>query len=185
MVHWPEVIMTYDDADKVLFSADAFGKFGALDMEEPWLPEARRYFIGIVGKYGVQVQAVLKKAAALDIETVCSLHGPVLHKEQLGDVLAAYDAWSAYRPETEGVLVAYSSIYGHTAEAANRLAEALREKGVETVAMDLAQRASCTIWPGATWRRPWRTHSATESWCWLPPPTTPTYSPSCAPLSSI
>ena len=139
MVHWPEVIMTYDDADKVLFSADAFGKFGALDVEEPWLPEARRYFIGIVGKYGVQVQAVLKKAAALDIETVCSLHGPVLHKEQLGDVLAAYDAWSAYRPETEGVLVAYSSIYGHTAEAANRLAEALREKGVETVAMDLAR----------------------------------------------
>ena len=139
MVHWPEVIMTYDDADKVLFSADAFGKFGALDVEEPWLTEARRYFIGIVGKYGVQVQAVLKKAAALDIETVCSLHGPVLHKEQLGDVLAAYDAWSAYRPETEGVLVAYSSIYGHTAEAANRLAEALREKGVETVAMDLAR----------------------------------------------
>ena len=91
MVHWPEVIMTYDDADKVLFSADAFGKFGALDVEEPWLPEARRYFIGIVGKYGVQVQAVLKKAAALDIEIVCSLHGPVLHKEQLGDVLAAYD----------------------------------------------------------------------------------------------
>lgn len=139
MVHWPEVIMTYDDADKVLFSADAFGKFGALDVEEPWLSEARRYFIGIVGKYGVQVQAVLKKAAALDIETVCSLHGPVLHKEQLGDVLAAYDAWSAYRPETEGVLVAYSSIYGHTAEAANRLAETLREKGVETVAMDLAR----------------------------------------------
>ena len=131
--------MTYDDADKVLFSADAFGKFGALDVEEPWLPEARRYFIGIVGKYGVQVQAVLKKAAALDIETVCSLHGPVLHKEQLGGVLAAYDTWSAYRPETEGVLVAYSSIYGHTAEAANRLAEALREKGVETVAMDLAR----------------------------------------------
>ena len=110
-----------------------------LDVEEPWLPEARRYFIGIVGKYGVQVQAVLKKAAALDIETVCSLHGPVLHKEQLGDVLAAYDAWSAYRPETEGVLVAYSSIYGHTAEAAAKLAEALRAKGVETVSMDLAR----------------------------------------------
>ena len=127
MVHWPEVIMTYDDADKVLFSADAFGKFGALDVEEPWLPEARRYFIGIVGKYGVQVQAVLKKAAGLDIETVCSLHGPVLHKEQLADVLAAYDTWSAYRPETEGVLVAYSSIYGHTAEAANRLAEAVAQ----------------------------------------------------------
>ena len=139
MVHWPEVIMTYDDADKVLFSADAFGKFGALDVEEPWLPEARRYFIGIVGKYGVQVQAVLKKAAALDIETVCSLHGPVLHKEQLGDVLAAYDTWSAYRPETEGVLVAYSSIYGHTAEAAHRLAEALRTKGQQVVVMDLAR----------------------------------------------
>ena len=139
MVHWPEVIMTYDDADKVLFSADAFGKFGALDVEEPWLPEARRYFIGIVGKYGVQVQAVLKKAASLDIETVCSLHGPVLHKEQLGDVLAAYDTWSAYRPETEGVLVAYNSIYGHTAEAATRLAETLRAKGVETVSMDLAR----------------------------------------------
>ena len=139
MVHWPEVIMTYDDADKVLFSADAFGKFGALDVEEEWLPEARRYFIGIVGKYGVQVQAVLKKAASLDIETVCSLHGPVLHKEQLGDVLAAYDTWSAYRPETEGVLVAYNSIYGHTAEAAARLAEALRAKGVETVSMDLAR----------------------------------------------
>ena len=139
MVHWPEVIMTYDDTDKVLFSADAFGKFGALDVEEPWLPEARRYFIGIVGKYGVQVQAVLKKAAALDIETVCSLHGPILHKEQLGDVLAAYDTWSAYRPETEGVLVAYNSIYGHTAEAANKLAEALRAKGIETIAMDLAR----------------------------------------------
>ena len=139
MVHWPEVMVSYESTEKVLFSADGFGKFGALDMPEPWDDEARRYYIGIVGKYGVQVQAVLKKAAALDIETVCSLHGPVLHKEQLGDVLAAYDTWSAYRPETEGVLVAYSSIYGHTAEAANRLAEALREKGVETVAMDLAR----------------------------------------------
>ena len=139
MVHWPEVMVSYDSFDKVLFSADGFGKFGALDVEEPWLPEARRYFIGIVGKYGVQVQAVLKKAAGLDIETVCSLHGPVLHKEQLGDVLAAYDTWSAYRPETEGVLVAYNSIYGHTAEAANKLAEALRAKGVETVSMDLAR----------------------------------------------
>ena len=120
MVHWPEVIMTYDDADKVLFSADAFGKFGALDVEEEWLPEARRYFIGIVGKYGVQVQAVLKKAAGLDIETICSLHGPILHKEQLADVLAAYDTWSAYRPETDGILVAYTSIYGHTADAAHQ-----------------------------------------------------------------
>ena len=139
MVHWPEVIMTYDDADKVLFSADAFGKFGALDVEEEWLPEARRYFIGIVGKYGVQVQAVLKKAADLDIETICSLHGPILHKEQLADVLAAYDTWSAYRPETDGILVAYTSIYGHTADAAEQLAEELRTKGQQVVVMDLAR----------------------------------------------
>lgn len=139
MVHWPEVMAVYEDREKVLFSADGFGNFGSLTDTDAWADEARRYYGNIVGKYGVQVQAVLKKAAALDIETVCSLHGPVLHKEQLGDVLAAYDAWSAYRPETEGVLVAYSSIYGHTAEAANRLAEALREKGVETVAMDLAR----------------------------------------------
>ena len=130
MVHWPEVIMT---------SADAFGKFGALDVEEEWLPEARRYFIGIVGKYGVQVQAVLKKAAGLDIETICSLHGPILHKEQLADVLAAYDTWSAYRPETDGVLVAYTSIYGHTADAAEQLAEELRTKGQQVVVMDLAR----------------------------------------------
>ena len=140
MVHWPEVIMTYDDADKVLFSADAFGKFGALDVEEEWLPEARRYFIGIVGKYGVQVQAVLKKAAGLDIETICSLHGPILHKEQLADVLAAYDTWSAYHPETDGILVAYTSIYGHTADAAEQLAEELRTKGQQVVVMDLARR---------------------------------------------
>lgn len=139
MVHWPEVIMTYDGADKVLFSADAFGKFGALDVEEEWLPEARRYFIGIVGKYGVQVQAVLKKAAGLDIETICSLHGPILHKEQLADVLAAYDTWSAYRPETDGILVAYTSIYGHTADAAEQLAEELRTKGQQVVVMDLAR----------------------------------------------
>ena len=139
MVHWPEVIMTYYDADKVLFSADAFGKFGALDVEEEWMPEARRYFIGIVGKYGVQVQAVLKKAAGLDIETICSLHGPILHKEQLADVLAAYDTWSAYRPETDGILVAYTSIYGHTADAAERLAEELRTKGQQVVVMDLAR----------------------------------------------
>lgn len=139
MVHWPEVIMTYDDADKILFSADAFGKFGALDVEEEWLPEARRYFIGIVGKYGVQVQAVLKKAAGLDIETICSLHGPILHKEQLADVLAAYDTWSAYRPETDGILVAYTSIYGHTSDAAEQLAEELRTKGQQVVVMDLAR----------------------------------------------
>ena len=148
MVHWPEVMMTFDTTTGTLFSADAFGTFGALegalfadevDFAGKWLDDARRYYTNIVGKYGVQVQAVLKKAAGLDIETVCSLHGPVLHKEQLGDVLAAYDTWSAYRPETEGVLVAYSSIYGHTAEAAAKLAEALRAKGVETVSMDLAR----------------------------------------------
>ena len=139
MVHWPEVVMTYDAADKVLFSADAFGKFGALDVEEEWLPEARRYYIGIVGKYGAQVQAVLRKAAGLDIETVCSLHGPVLHKEQLADVLAVYDAWSAYRPETNGVLVAYSSIYGHTKAAAEQLGEMLRGKGLDVTVMDLAR----------------------------------------------
>ena len=148
MVHWPEVMMSYDSTDGILFSADAFGTFGALngrlfadetDFFAENVDEARRYYTNIVGKYGVQVQAVLKKAAGLDIETVCSLHGPVLHKEQLGDVLAAYDTWSAYRPETEGVLVAYSSIYGHTAEAAARLAETLRAKGVETVSMDLAR----------------------------------------------
>ena len=142
MVHWPEVMVSYESSEKVLFSADGFGRFGAVarfDENADWASEARRYYLNIVGKYGPQVQALLKKAAALDIEIVCSLHGPVLHKEQLGDVLAAYDTWSAYRPETEGVLVAYSSIYGHTAEAANRLAEALREKGVETVSMDLAR----------------------------------------------
>ena len=139
MVHWPEVIMSYDDADKVLFSADAFGKFGALDVEEPWLPEARRYYIGIVGKYGVQVQTVLKKAAALEIEKVCSLHGPVLTAAELPEGLSAYDAWSAYRPEAEGVLVAYISIYGHTAAAAEKLAAALREKGKEVCVMDLAR----------------------------------------------
>ena len=142
MVHWPEVMVSYESTEKVLFSADGFGRFGAVakfDEKADWASEARRYYLNIVGKYGPQVQALLKKAAALDIETVCSLHGPILHKEQLGDVLAAYDTWSAYRPETEGVLVAYNSIYGHTAEAANKLAEALRAKGVETIAMDLAR----------------------------------------------
>ena len=139
MVHWPEVIVTYDSYDKVLFSADGFGKFGALDVSEDWADEARRYYIGIVGKYGVQGQAVLKKAAGLDIEPICSLHGPILHKEQLADVLAAYDTWSAYRPETDGILVAYTSIYGHTADAAEQLAEELRTKGQQVVVMDLAR----------------------------------------------
>lgn len=141
MVHWPEVIMTYDDADKILFSADAFGSFGALDCDtaEPWAEEARRYYIGIVGKYGVQVQAVLKKAAGLDIETVCPLHGMVLREQALTNALALYDTWSAYRPETEGVLVAYASIYGHTKAAALQLADTLRAKGVAVATADLAR----------------------------------------------
>ena len=148
MVHWPEVMMTFDTTTGTLFSADAFGTFGALegalfadevDFAGKWLDDARRYYTNIVGKYGVQVQAVLKKAAGLDIETICSLHGPILHKEQLADVLAAYDTWSAYRPETDGILVAYTSIYGHTADAAEQLAEELRTKGQQVVVMDLAR----------------------------------------------
>ena len=138
MVHWPEVIVTYDSLDKVLFSADGFGKFGALDANEPWDDEARRYFIGIVGKYGVPVQALLKKAATLDIATICPLHGPVL-KEKLGHYLDLYDAWSSYRPEEEGIVVAYTSIYGHTKEAALLLAERLRMKGAKVVVYDLAR----------------------------------------------
>ena len=138
MVHWPEVIVTYDALDKVLFSADGFGKFGALDVEEPWDDEARRYFIGIVGKYGAPVQALLKKAATLDIATICPLHGPVL-KENLGHYLGLYDAWSSYRPEEEGIVVAYTSVYGHTKEAALLLAERLRLKGAKVVVYDLAR----------------------------------------------
>ena len=137
MVHWPEVIMTYDDADKVLFSADAFGKFGALDVEEPWLPEARRYFIGIVGKYGVQVQAVLKKAAALEIRTICPLHGPQLSGEALDRALTLYGLWAAWKPEQSGVLVAYASFHGHTAEAAKLLAEKLHAQGETVEVIDL------------------------------------------------
>ena len=139
MVHWPEVIMTYDDADKVLFSADAFGKFGALDVEEPWLPEARRYYLNIVGKYGPQVQALLKKAAALDIKTICPLHGPVLTGD-LGKYLNYYDLWSSYKAEEpEKVLVASASIHGHTRAAAHILAEKLRAKGARVVEMDLTR----------------------------------------------
>ena len=139
MVHWPEVIMTYDDADKVLFSADAFGKFGALDVEEPWLSEARRYFISIVGKYGVQVQAVLKKAAALDIATICPLHGPVLTGD-LSKYLNYYDLWSSYKAEEpEKILVASASIHGHTRTAAHTMAEKLRAKGAKVVEMDLTR----------------------------------------------
>jgi len=138
MIHWPEVIMTYDAHDKVLFSADAFGKFGALDVDEPWIDEARRYYIGIVSKYGAQVQALLKKAAALDIARICSLHGPVL-SDNLSQYMALYDAWSAYRPEEEGVAIAYTSIYGHTQEAAHLLAEKLRNRGQRVVMHDLAR----------------------------------------------
>ena len=138
MVHWPEVLMTYDDADKVLFSADGFGKFGALDVEEPWLSEARRYYIGIVGKYGAQVQAVLKKASALEIAKICPLHGPVLEGDLLAEALQAYSAWASYTPEQEGVLVAYSSVYGNTKAAAEQLAKKLQEKGQDVCVMDLA-----------------------------------------------
>ncbi|MBQ7660513.1 MAG: flavin reductase [Clostridia bacterium] len=139
MVHWPEVMVTYDDADKVLFSADGFGKFGAMDAKEEWAPEARRYYIGIVGKYGAQVQNLLKKAAALDIAKICPLHGPVLC-ENLGDYLSLYNTWSSYGIETDGVMIAYTSVYGHTKEAAQLLAEALRKKHCPKVAIyDLAR----------------------------------------------
>ncbi len=138
MVHWPEVMMTYESKEKVLFSADGFGKFGALDVEDEWADEARRYYIGIVGKYGMQVQNVLKKAAALDIQTICPLHGPVL-SENLEYYVGLYDTWSSYRPEEEGVMVAYASIYGHTKEAALYLAEELRRKGAVVAVYDLAK----------------------------------------------
>ena len=139
MVHWPEVIMTYDACDKVLFSADAFGKFGALDVEDEWECEARRYYFGIVGKYGPQVQAVLKKAAALDIQTICPLHGPVL-KENVDHYIGLYDTWSSYGVESEGVVIAYTSIYGHTKAAVELLAQKLEEKGCPKVVLtDLAR----------------------------------------------
>lgn len=141
MVHWPEVMMTYESCEKILFSADGFGKFGALDVEDPegWACEARRYYFGIVGKYGAQVQAVLKKAAALDIEIICPLHGPVL-TEDLGYYIGLYDTWSSYLPESDGVCIAYTSVYGHTKKAAELLAEKLRKLGVPKVALnDLAR----------------------------------------------
>ena len=139
MVHWPEVLMTYDSLDKVLFSADGFGKFGALDVEEDWACEARRYYIGIVGKYGAQVQAVLKKAASLDIQTIAPLHGPVL-KENLGYYINLYDIWSSYRVESEGIVIAYTSVYGNTKAAVDLLAEKLKEKGCPKVVVnDLAR----------------------------------------------
>ncbi|MBR0534997.1 MAG: FprA family A-type flavoprotein [Clostridia bacterium] len=138
MVHWPEVIVTYDSLDKVLFSADGFGKFGALDVDEDWACEARRYYFGIVGKYGAQTQALLKKAAGLDIEIICPLHGPVL-KENLGYYINLYDTWSSYKPEEEGVVIAYTSVYGNTRNAVMLLAELLKAKGEKVVVNDLAR----------------------------------------------
>ena len=139
MVHWPEVIVTYDKTDKVLFSADGFGKFGALDVEEDWACEARRYYIGIVGKYGLPVQTLLKKAAALDIQIICPLHGPVL-TENLGYYINLYDTWSSYKPEEEGVMIAYTSVYGNTKKAVMELAELLKENGCPKVVVnDLAR----------------------------------------------
>lgn len=139
MVHWPEVMVTYDSTDKVLFSADGFGKFGALDEEEDWDDEARRYFIGIVGKYGAQVQSLLKVAATLDIQIICPLHGPVL-SEDLGHYIGLYDTWSSYTPEEEGIVIAYTSVYGHTKKAVDLLADKLRSKGCpKVVVYDLAR----------------------------------------------
>ena len=139
MVHWPEVIMTYESTEKVLFSADGFGKFGALDREEAdWVTEARRYFIGIVGKYGAPVQAILKKAATLDIQAICPLHGPVL-TENLGYYIGLYNTWSTYTPEEDGIVIAYTSIYGNTETAALKLEELLKAQGKTVVAYDLAR----------------------------------------------
>ena len=134
MVHWPEVMVTYEQTEKILFSADGFGKFGALDADEVWTCEARRYYFNIVGKYGAQVQALLKKAATLDIQMICPLHGPIL-KEDLGYYIGKYDIWSKYEPEDEGVFIAYASIHGNTAKAAKKLAEMLEEKGAKRVAI--------------------------------------------------
>lgn len=138
MVHWPEVIVAYDSTDKVLFSADGFGKFGALDTDEDWACEARRYYIGIVGKYGAQVQALLKKASALDIEIICPLHGPILN-ENLGYYINLYDIWSSYRPEEEGICIAYTSVYGNTKKAVLALADKLRANGAKVAVNDLAR----------------------------------------------
>ncbi len=138
MVHWPEVMVTYDATDKVLFSADGFGKFGALDVDEPWTDEARRYYIGIVGKFGMPVQTLLKKAAALDIQTICPLHGPVLTGD-LTPYLSLYQTWSSYAPEEKGVVVAYTSVYGHTRKAALLLAEKLEARGEKVRVYDLAR----------------------------------------------
>lgn len=138
MVHWPEVMVSYESTEKILFSADGFGKFGAMDTDEPWDDEARRYFINIVGKYGAQVQALLKKASALDIRIIAPLHGPIL-KENLGHYIEKYDIWSSYRPEEEGILVAFASIHGNTAKTARYIAEELRSRGTTVVVSDLSR----------------------------------------------
>ncbi len=139
MVHWPEVIMSYDLEDHTLYSADGFGKFGALDAEEPWADEARRYYFGIVGKYGAQVQSVLKKAAALDIRAICPLHGPVLQGDDLAEALRLYGLWSSYQAEKKAVMIAYTSVYGNTRRAAQMLAETLQAKEVEVTLTDLGR----------------------------------------------
>lgn len=144
LVHWPEVMVSYDEHSKIVFSADGFGKFGALDVDQPWDDEARRYYIGIVGKYGVQVQALLKKLAALDVKKICPLHGPVLEGD-LSHYINLYDTWSSYRPEKDAVMVAYASVYGHTKAVAEMLADMLRKAGKEVIVADLARadRAKC------------------------------------------
>ena len=144
LVHWPEVMVTYDEYSKVVFSADAFGKFGALDKEQSWDDEARRYYIGIVGKYGVQVQSLLKKLAMLDVKKICPLHGPVLEGD-LSHYISLYDTWSSYRPEKDAIMVAYASIYGHTKAVAEMLADMLKKAGKEVIIADLARtdRAQC------------------------------------------
>ena len=157
MVHWPEVMVTYDSCAKVLFSADGFGKFGALDVQEDWACEARRYYFNIVGKYGIPVAALLKKAAALDIQIICPLHGPVL-AENLGYYLEKYQIWSSYQPESEGVFIAYASLHGNTREAALKLAEFLKQRGCPKVVQILQERS---------FPKPLRTPSATEKWYWL------------------
>ena len=168
MVHWPEVIVSYEETEKILFSADAFGKFGALDVREDWADEARRYYIGIVGKYGKQVQALLKKAAALDIRIVCPLHGPVL-SENLGYYLNLYNTWSSYAVEDDGIVVAYTSVYGNTKRAVERLISGLRANGCPNIAVyDLA------ICPP-----PLPMPSATENWFLQPLPTMPIYFRRC------
>ena len=138
MVHWPEVMVTYDAFDKTLYSADAFGKFGALDVDEPWIDEARRYYIGIVGKYGSPVQKLLKKLSGIDVARICPLHGPIL-EDNLGYYIGLYDTWSSYAPEEKGVCVCYTSVYGHTAEVAEMLAEQLKSRGVKIAVYDLAR----------------------------------------------